>query len=107
MAILEMNFLIRSGYLFSNHLDVPPMQYLEIHSIQTSVWICLKGSYAISKDGHTCTKWSPYTIPLAFLSGADFKPSAPHFISSNKMAAILTLEIENQLNYGAKTVKTE
>ena len=46
-------------------------------------------------------------MPLAFLSGADFRPSAPHFISSNKMAAILTLEIENQLNYGAKTVKTE
>ena len=37
-----------------------------------SVWICLKASYAIFKDGHTCKQWSPYTILLAFLSAADF-----------------------------------
>ena len=41
-------------------------------------------------------------MPLAFLSGADFRPSAPHLISWNKMPAMLPLVIENQLNYGVK-----
>ena len=41
-----------------------------------SVWICLKGSNAIFKDGYTFKKWSPYTMLLAFLSGADFRASA-------------------------------
>ena len=36
-AILEKNFLIRSGCLFLNHLDFPPKLDLKIHSIQMSV----------------------------------------------------------------------
>ena len=56
--------------------------YLEFLSIQTSVWICINGSYAIFKDSHTCKKWILYKMLLAFLFGADF---SSYFGSTKKI----------------------
>ena len=65
-AILEMNFLIRSGCIcIVKSLKCPSHLYFEILSILTS---------AIFKDGHTGKKWSLYKMLLAFfLSGPDFE----------------------------------